>query len=72
MLSYDFSTVLYLHDLPADAGGEFAFLDAAEAQVVRPRRGQLLAFTSGAENVHAVLPSPATHCRTGADEICSS
>ena len=54
--SYDYSALLYLSDYGADfEGGLFAFCDSDGVdRLVEPRKGRLVAFTSGAENLHQV------------------
>eukprot|EP00929_Paragymnodinium_shiwhaense_P100919 TRINITY_DN63618_c0_g1_i1.p1 TRINITY_DN63618_c0_g1~~TRINITY_DN63618_c0_g1_i1.p1 ORF type:complete len:463 (-),score=59.94 TRINITY_DN63618_c0_g1_i1:239-1627(-) len=53
--SYDYSALLYLNNKGEHFnGGDFAFLDAREDLIVEPRRGRLLTFTSGLENLHQV------------------
>jgi len=53
--SYDYSALLYLSTKGEHfEGGDFAFLDAGQHVIVEPRRGRLLTFTSGLENVHEV------------------
>ena len=44
VLSYDVSAVLYLSSIedPEAAGGEFAFLDRTEQQVIRPNSVKIL------------------------------
>lgn len=53
--SYDYAALLYLNSQGEHfEGGDFAFLDVDEDVLVAPRRGRLLAFTAGAENLHQV------------------
>ena len=53
--AYAYSALVYLGDQGADfAGGTLEFLDGDGARAVRPRRGLLVAFSSGAENAHRV------------------
>ena len=54
--SYDYSALLYLADYGTDfTGGLFAFCDPDGVdRLVEPRKGRLVAFTSGAENLHQV------------------
>jgi len=55
--SYDYSALLYLNDVDeAFGGGEFSFNDIDKDRVVRPVGGRLLAFSSGLENLHKVIP----------------
>lgn len=58
MASYDYAALLYLSGGPADfpVGGELAFLDADADRLVEPRAGRFVAFTAGAENLHAAYP----------------
>jgi hypothetical protein len=52
---YDYSAVLYLSTQGEDfEGGEFAFLDQGGAEVVQPRAGRCVLFTSGTEHLHQV------------------
>ena len=54
---YAYSALVYLNTQGADfSGGDLEFLDADARRVVHPKRGLLLAFTSGAENRHRVTP----------------
>jgi len=53
--SYDYAALLYLNTQGEHfSGGDFAFVDAEEDQLVAPRRGRLLTFTAGPENLHQV------------------
>ncbi|CAK0861302.1 unnamed protein product [Prorocentrum cordatum] len=53
--SYDYAALLYLSTQGEHhEGGDFAFIDADVDCVVSPRRGRLLAFTAGPENLHQV------------------
>jgi len=55
--SYDWSALLYLNSVGEDfVGGELAFHDTDEDRIVRPLAGRLVAFSSGLENLHRVLP----------------
>jgi hypothetical protein len=55
--SYDYSALLYLSDYGTDfQGGKFAFCEDEVARLVEPKRGRLVAFTSGPENLHQVRP----------------
>mmetsp|Transcript_35257 Transcript_35257/g.67986 ORF Transcript_35257/g.67986 Transcript_35257/m.67986 type:complete len:167 (-) Transcript_35257:55-555(-) len=55
--SYDWSALLYLNSVDKDfAGGELAFHDIDIDTIVRPLAGRLVAFSSGLENLHRVLP----------------
>ena len=52
---YDVSALLYLTTWGDDfSGGTFAFHDEAHDAALRPQAGQLLTFSSGAENPHSV------------------
>eukprot|EP00966_Prymnesium_polylepis_P066395 1541280-Prymnesium_polylepis.1 len=52
---YDVSALIYLTTHGEDfEGGVFAFHDTAADAVLRPTAGQLLTFSSGAENPHSV------------------
>ena len=51
----DFAAVLYLSTQNEDfRGGGIAFMDSDEDLWVAPRRGRLVAFTAGPENLHRV------------------
>ncbi|CAE7700506.1 DUS1L [Symbiodinium microadriaticum] len=51
--SYDYAALLYLNTQGEHfEGGDFAFVDAGEDCLVSPKRGRLLAFTAGPENLH--------------------
>eukprot|EP00930_Biecheleria_cincta_P044805 TRINITY_DN30857_c0_g1_i1.p1 TRINITY_DN30857_c0_g1~~TRINITY_DN30857_c0_g1_i1.p1 ORF type:complete len:419 (+),score=75.92 TRINITY_DN30857_c0_g1_i1:167-1423(+) len=53
--SYDYAALLYLNTQGQHFdGGDFAFIDNTEDCIVAPRRGRLLAFTAGPENLHQV------------------
>jgi len=54
--SYDYSALLYLSSHNNDfGGGTLAFLDPSEKdQIVIPRAGRLILFSSGVENLHRV------------------
>ena len=53
--TYDYSALLYLNNFGTDfEGGEFEFIDDDANRVVEPRRGRLITFTSGPENLHRV------------------
>lgn len=53
--SYDYAALLYLNTQGEHyEGGDFAFVDAGEDCIVSPRRGRLLTFTAGPENLHQV------------------
>ncbi|XRB07198.1 2-oxoglutarate and iron-dependent oxygenase domain-containing protein [Pycnococcus provasolii] len=63
--SYDYSCLVYLNDASEEdgaatrhpgqfAGGNFRFVDASMDEVVVPRQGRFVCFTSGADNLHAV------------------
>lgn len=53
--SYDYAALLYLNTQGEHfEGGDFAFVDAGEDCLVSPKRGRLLAFTAGPENLHQV------------------
>lgn len=53
--SYDYAALLYLNTQGEHfEGGDFAFVDADEDCIVSPRRGRLLTFTAGPENLHQV------------------
>ena len=53
--TYDYSALLYLNNFGTDfEGGEFEFIDNDANRVVEPRRGRLITFTSGPENLHRV------------------
>jgi len=54
--SYDYSALIYLSDYGSDFdGGKFAFCDNGRVDhIVEPRKGRLVAFTSGPENLHQV------------------
>lgn len=55
--SYDYSALIYLSDYGLDfQGGKFAFCEDEVAKLVEPRKGRLIAFTSGPENLHQVRP----------------
>jgi predicted 2-oxoglutarate/Fe(II)-dependent dioxygenase YbiX len=59
VLPHDTFTCSYLNDFSKGyKGGEFIFNDGTEEEpkydVVEPRRGRVLLFTSGSENVHRV------------------
>lgn len=52
---YDYSAVLYLSTQGEDfTDGAFHFLDAEGDEVVEPRAGRCVLFTSGAEHLHQV------------------
>jgi hypothetical protein len=52
---YDYSAVLYLSTQGEDfEGGEFRFIDLEGDEVVEPRAGRCVLFTSGSENLHQV------------------
>lgn len=57
--SFHYTTLLYLNDFGKDfLGGRFIFVDDTKTNKtissIEPRAGRVLAFTSGAENVHFV------------------
>lgn len=53
--SYDYGALLYLNTQGEHyEGGDFAFIDAHEDCLVRPRAGRFLVFTAGPENLHQV------------------
>lgn len=55
--SYDWSCLLYFNSVGKDfGGGELAFNDLDADRIVRPLGGRLVAFSSGLENLHRVLP----------------
>lgn len=60
--SFVYTTLVYLNDHGTDfTGGEFTFVDTDESKKemitqVLPKAGKIVAFTSGFENVHRVLP----------------
>tara|TARA_B110001452_G_scaffold84433_1_gene69031 strand:+ start:316 stop:603 length:288 start_codon:yes stop_codon:yes gene_type:complete len=60
--AYDYSAVLYLNTQGDDfEGGSLSFLDGADGgggdtEVVEPRAGRCVLFTSGAEHLHQVSP----------------
>lgn len=55
MSSYDYSAVLYLNTQGRGfAGGDFVFVDEHEDEVVEPRAGRCVLFTSGFEHLHRV------------------
>lgn len=64
---YDYSALLYLSDFDDDdhgqeadggsrdfTGGVFQFIDSDANRTVQPRRGRLIVFSAGAENLHQV------------------
>lgn len=57
IVSYDYSALLYFNSVGEDfGGGELLFTDADADRMVPPLAGRLVAFTSGMENLHKVLP----------------
>lgn len=55
--SYDWSALLYLTSVGKEfEGGELAFNDLDADRVVQPLAGRLVAFSSGLENLHRVMP----------------
>lgn len=56
--SFHYTSLLYLSDYATDFdGGRLVFVDGASGNVtVEPKKGRLLAFTSGSENPHRVEP----------------
>lgn len=55
--SYDWSCLLYFSSVGQDfGGGELLFHDADADRMVRPLAGRLVAFSSGLESLHRVLP----------------
>lgn len=59
--SFVYTSLIYLNNHGDDyEGGEFAFVDKEGGEevrtMVRPKAGMIIAFTSGAENLHHVLP----------------
>jgi hypothetical protein len=55
MSSYDYSAVLYLNTQGGGFdGGDFAFVDDHEDEVVEPRAGRCVLFASGFEHLHRV------------------
>ena len=55
MASYDYSAVLYLNTQGRGfEGGDFAFVDARDDEVVEPRAGRCVLFASGFEHLHRV------------------
>eukprot|EP00404_Azadinium_spinosum_P039554 CAMPEP_0180661108 /NCGR_PEP_ID=MMETSP1037_2-20121125/58642_1 /TAXON_ID=632150 /ORGANISM="Azadinium spinosum, Strain 3D9" /LENGTH=186 /DNA_ID=CAMNT_0022688601 /DNA_START=10 /DNA_END=567 /DNA_ORIENTATION=+ len=55
--SYDWSCLLYFNSVGGDfGGGELVFTDEGTDRLVRPLGGRLVAFSSGLENLHRVLP----------------
>jgi len=54
---YDYSAVLYLSTQGEDfTGGEFTFTDRDGDEVVQPRVGRCVLFSSGTEHLHQVAP----------------
>ncbi|XP_049810913.1 2-oxoglutarate and iron-dependent oxygenase domain-containing protein 3-like [Schistocerca nitens] len=55
--SFHYTSLLYLSDYGKDfTGGRFVFVDKEFNKTVEPRKGRVLMFTSGSENVHYVEP----------------
>lgn len=56
--SFHYTSLLYLSNYATDFdGGRLVFVDGASGNVtVEPKKGRLLAFTSGSENPHRVEP----------------
>ena len=55
--SYDYSAVLYLNNKGSGFdGGDFNFVDEGEDQLVEPRAGRCVLFSSGFEQLHRVCP----------------
>lgn len=55
--SYDWSCLLYFSSVGKDfAGGELVFNDVDADRMIEPLGGRLVAFSSGLENLHRVLP----------------
>jgi hypothetical protein len=53
--SYDYSAVLYLNTKgEAYEGGDFAFVDDDGDEIVEPRMGRCVIFSSGYEHLHRV------------------
>merc|ERR1719277_2362915 len=53
--SYDYAALLYLNSQGDHfQGGDFCFIDAEEDCLIAPRRGRLVTFTAGPENLHQV------------------
>ena len=54
---FDYSTLLYLSEAGKDfQGGNLVFMDGFRRQIVHPKVGRLVMFTSGGENIHLVEP----------------
>lgn len=50
---YDYSGLVYLSDYNTDfKGGLFGFIDGKRKIKVEPKKGRLLMFTAGSENLH--------------------
>mmetsp|Transcript_40648 Transcript_40648/g.128791 ORF Transcript_40648/g.128791 Transcript_40648/m.128791 type:complete len:414 (-) Transcript_40648:105-1346(-) len=55
--SYDWSALLYLNSVGEEfGGGELLFHDSDADRSVRPIGGRVVAFSSGLENLHRVMP----------------
>lgn len=55
--SYDWSALLYFTSVGQEfEGGELVFNDLDQDRSVRPLAGRLVAFSSGLENLHRVMP----------------
>ena len=53
--SYDYSAVLYLNSQGEGfEGGDFCFIDAEGDEVLEPRAGRCVLFSSGFEHLHRV------------------
>ncbi|CAJ1379467.1 unnamed protein product [Effrenium voratum] len=54
--AYHYSAVLYLSGADEFQDGELAFMDSDAEVVLAAAKGRLLAFSSGLENLHRVVP----------------